>query len=58
MIEGNVLDSFSFRPDITVAFNFSYFIFKKRKDLVTYFRSVRKSLSPDGLFATAVENSR
>ncbi len=32
------------------AFNFSYFIFKKLDDLVAYFRSVRSSLLPGGLF--------
>ena len=30
-IEGNVLNDFDFKTDVTVAFNFSYFIFKTRK---------------------------
>jgi SAM-dependent methyltransferase len=36
--------------DVTLALNFSYFIFKKRDELSTYFENVRKSMSPDGLF--------
>ncbi|RIK68897.1 MAG: SAM-dependent methyltransferase [Planctomycetota bacterium] len=32
------------------AFNFSYFIFKRRRDLLAYFTAVRKSLLPRGLF--------
>jgi len=40
------------RPKVQVvgAFNFSYFIFKERRTLVTYFKAVRKSLVPEGLF--------
>jgi hypothetical protein len=49
-IEGNVLDNFSFKTDVAVAFNFSYFIFKKRKDLLSYFKKVRESLKDDGAF--------
>lgn len=36
--------------DIAVGLNFSYFIFKQRKDLLEYFRSVYRSLNGDGLF--------
>lgn len=32
------------------AFNFSYFIFKARRDLLAYFTAVRKSLLPKGMF--------
>lgn len=49
-IMGNVLDKQDFKSDVTVAFNFSYFIFKKREDLLKYFKRVRKSLKDDGLF--------
>jgi hypothetical protein len=40
------------RPKVEIvgAFNFSYFIFKERRALVTYFKAVRKSLVPQGLF--------
>jgi len=36
--------------DVTVALNFSYFIFKKRDELRDYFRGVRRSMAGDGLF--------
>ena len=38
------------KMEIVGAFNFSYFIFKERRTLVTYFKAVRKSLKPEGLF--------
>lgn len=49
-IEGNVLDSHPFKTDVTVAFNFSYFIFKKRRELLNYFIKVREGLKENGLF--------
>ncbi len=49
-IKGNVLDQYEFVPDVIVAFNFSYFIFKSRKALLEYFTQVRKSLKSDGAF--------
>jgi len=36
--------------DAILAMNFSYWIFKERKVLLRYFRSVRKSLARDGVF--------
>lgn len=36
--------------DVTLAFNFSYFIFGTREELVGYFRNVRRSLARDGIF--------
>lgn len=36
--------------DVVCAFNFSYFIFKSRKQMVQYFRAVRKSLKKQGIF--------
>ena len=38
------------KVDVTVAFNFSYFIFKTTEELREYFGSVRKSLAPGGIF--------
>jgi hypothetical protein len=32
------------------AFNYSYFVFKRRSELVSYFRNTRASLRPGGLF--------
>lgn len=36
--------------DIVIAFNFSYFVFKTREALGAYFKSVYRSLKPDGVF--------
>ena len=36
--------------DVTVAFNFSYWIFKQRADLLDYFKKAYRSLCDDGLF--------
>ncbi len=49
-IEGNVLDTDTPKVDISFAFNFSYFIFKKRKELLQYFKAAYKSLNKDGVF--------
>ncbi len=40
--------------DITVAFNFSYFLFKTRPELLAYFKKARTSLRRGGLFAIDV----
>lgn len=39
------------KVDFVCAMNFSYWVFKRRRDLVDYFRSVRRSLRPGGVFA-------
>lgn len=49
-IMGNVLDDYDFKNDVVVAFNFSYSIFKKRKELVEYFSKVRQNLGEEGAF--------
>lgn len=49
-INGNVLSKYDFKSDIIVAFNFSYYLFKKRNDLLAYFKSVRNHLNKDGAF--------
>ena len=38
------------RFDVTVALNFSYFVFRTRADLRGYFASVRRSMARDGIF--------
>lgn len=48
--ESNVLTSKLPAADIAIALNFSYFFFKERPVLKTYFSNVRKSLRKDGLF--------
>lgn len=37
------------RVDLACALNFSYWVFKRRAELLAYFRAVRRSLAPDGL---------
>jgi hypothetical protein len=48
-IRGNVLEPYAFKADIIAAFNFSYFIFKKRTLLVDYFKKTREGLVDDGV---------
>lgn len=50
MIHGDVLATPTAPADITVAMNFSYWIFKQRAQLRDYFRAVRNGLSEDGIF--------
>ncbi len=49
-INGNVMSKFDFKTDVVVAFNFSYYLFKKRSDLLTYFKSVREHMKKDSAF--------
>ena len=46
----NVLSVKTPKVDVCFAFNFSYFIFKQRKELLKYFSQVRESLNDDGVF--------
>lgn len=46
----NVLKTSAPKTDVVCAFNFSYWIFKQRKDLVRYFKQVKKSLNKQGIF--------
>lgn len=48
--EGDVLATATEKADITVAMNFSYWIFKQREQLREYFSRVREGLADDGLF--------
>lgn len=49
-INGNVLTAKAPKVDVCFAFNFSYFIFKKRSDLLKYFKAAYKSLDDKGVF--------
>lgn len=49
-LNANVMRDFDFKSDVIVAFNFSYFLFKQRKDLLQYFKQARKGLVKDGAF--------
>ncbi len=46
----NVLNVTLPKVDIVCAFNFSYFIFKTRESMKTYFRQAYRSLRSDGVF--------
>ena len=50
LLEGDVRDVKHEAVDVTVGFNFSYFIFHERKDLLAYFRRAYESLRPNGMF--------
>ncbi len=50
-IRGNVLDKYDFTTEVVVAFNFSYYFFKEREDLLSYFKAVRESFhGKEGMF--------
>ena len=48
VIKANVIDPTSEKHDLIYAGNFSIFIFKKRLELLSYFRGCLKSLKPNG----------
>lgn len=50
LIPDDVLNASTKSPDIVSAMNFSYWLFKRRKDLLKYFKSVRSNLKNDGIF--------
>ncbi len=50
LIECDVVTAKTDPVETILAFNFSYFLFKKRKQLIDYFKSVRDQLTEDGLF--------
>jgi SAM-dependent methyltransferase len=54
LLEANVLDGKGGKADISCALNFSYQVFKERKDLLAYFKSARRCLKPDGIFVLDV----
>jgi len=50
LIEGDVRTASHAPVDLTVAFNFSYFLFKERAELLRYFRKARRTLRREGMF--------
>lgn len=50
LVRGDVRDVRGPRADVLIAFNFSYFIFKERAELLHYFRRARAHLADEGLF--------
>ena len=49
LIEGDVRDIGHESVDVTVAFNFSYFIFLERQELLKYFKSAYSTLNSEGV---------
>jgi len=52
--QGNILTSTLRRADVACAFNFSYFCLHSRAALVSYFKRVRASLKPHGIFVVDI----
>ncbi len=50
LIKGDVLKVTTPSQDVILAMNFSYWLFKERKLLLSYFKKVRKNLKADGIF--------
>jgi len=50
LVRGDVRTRRRPRVDVVAAMNFSFWVFKRRDTLLAYFRSVRRSLRPGGLF--------
>jgi len=50
LIQGDVREVKHEAVDITVGFNFSYFVFKERSDLIAYFRRALESIHREGMF--------
>lgn len=50
ILEKDVRSSGVSEVDSVLAMNFSYFLFKTRKELLEYFKTVRGSLAEDGIF--------
>lgn len=48
--EADVREPGNRRPDLRVAFNFSYQVFKSRAELLEYFRGIHADLVEDGIF--------
>lgn len=49
LLEKNVLKAKTEAPEIISAMNFSYWLFKERRQLKSYFARVRQALAPDGI---------
>ena len=50
LLEGDVLEVGGENVDAVLATNFSYYLFKTRSELKTYFEAARKHLRPGGIF--------
>jgi SAM-dependent methyltransferase len=50
LLQQDALDPCRGPFDVSVALNFSYFVFRTREELRRYFAGVRRSMAPDGIF--------
>jgi SAM-dependent methyltransferase len=50
LIQSDVLTVKSLTVDVVGAFNFSYFLFRTREEMLAYFRTVYRTLNDDGIF--------
>jgi SAM-dependent methyltransferase len=50
LIESNVLTAETPPVDVVGAFNFSYFLFRNRAEMLDYFKTVYRALADDGIF--------
>ena len=50
LLQGDVRNVSHERVDVTVGFNFSYFVFRERDELVRYFEKARTTLLDEGMF--------
>jgi len=50
LLNANVLDARTDLVDVVGAFNFSYWIFKTRPEMISYFRKIHAALKADGIF--------
>ena len=51
LLEDDVRTARTPKVDVLVAFNFSFFLFKRRAELLRYFRRAHANLKPHGMFA-------
>ncbi len=49
LIEGDVREAECDPVDVTCAFNFSYFLFKERRELLAYLKKAHSTLRPEGI---------
>jgi len=54
LTRGDVLHARVPRADVTLAYNFSFWVFKTREELLAYFRAARRGLATDGVFLLAM----
>ena len=49
LLQSDVLHARAPRADLTLAYNFSFFVFKTRRQLLAYFKAARRGLKSDGV---------